>query len=88
VAEIVAGSNYTRVDLAEVETNIVNVMLTVDRAEAVARTATRCGVLLNATARNTLRLVTHLDISAERARRAAELLAAVIDEVCGDAASH
>ena len=87
VAEIVAASQYARVDLAQVETNIVNVMLTVDRAEAVARAAAPRGVLLNATARNTLRLVTHLDISAERARRAAELLAAVIDEICGAAAS-
>jgi len=73
-AEIVASSKGLRVDLAHVETNIVNVD-TDAPAEAIAKAARAEGVLVNATGPRRLRAVTHLDVDAEAVVRAAKTLA-------------
>lgn len=61
------------VDLTAVETNIVNIEVT-GSASAVADEARRLGVLLNATASNRLRAVTHLDVSRTDVEAAASVL--------------
>ena len=66
------------VDPADVETNIVVVPCT-DAAAAVS-VARDEGVLCSAVGPRTLRLVTHLDVSASDARRAAEVLSRVVSE--------
>jgi len=53
-----------RVDMAGVETNIVNVDVDVD-AEGVAREAKARGLLVHASAARRLRFVTHLDVSSQ-----------------------
>ena len=63
-----------RVDLATVETNIVNVDLDVP-ADSVVRTARELGVLINATAPSRLRAVTHLDVVRKDIDAAIEILA-------------
>jgi threonine aldolase len=73
-AELVAVAPGLRVDLAGVETNIVNVDTDVP-AEDVARTARELGLLLNASGPKRLRAVTHLDVSPADVERAATLLA-------------
>ena len=70
----VAGA---RMDLATVETNIVNVDLSA-AADAVARDARALGVLVNATGPHRLRFVTHLDVTRADVEAAAEILATVI----------
>jgi len=64
------------VDPADVETNIVAVPC--PDAVAVVAAARDHGVLCSAVGPRTLRLVTHLDVSAGEARRAAEVLAALV----------
>jgi threonine aldolase len=83
VAEIVDGAAGASVDLATVETNIVNVQLPASKGEAVVAEARRRGVLVNATGPATLRAVTHLDAPLERARVAADRLASAIVLVLG-----
>jgi threonine aldolase len=56
------------------ETNVVQFAVTRVSAPDVVQRAAERGVFLNATSRHTLRAVTHLDISAEQAGRAAEIL--------------
>jgi threonine aldolase len=67
-------------DPATVETNIIVFGLApgkAEPAEIVAR-AKEAGVLISAIGPRTLRAVTHLDVSAEQARRAAEILERVV----------
>ena len=60
--------------LQPVETNIISITVTTGTAaEVVTRAASR-GVLMNATGKHTLRAVTHLDVSAEQVKKAAEAL--------------
>jgi threonine aldolase len=73
-AELVAAAPGLRVDLAGVETNIVNVD-TDAPAESVARAARALGLLLNASGPKRLRAVTHLDVTRDDVERAAGLLA-------------
>jgi threonine aldolase len=79
LAERVAAAAGARVDLAAVETNIVNVVLAEIDEGAVIRQAQERGVLVGSIAPRTLRLVTHLDVSRADIERAAEVLALVIE---------
>jgi threonine aldolase len=74
-AETLAAANDPRVvvDLAGVETNIVNVDLAVDAEPVVAR-AKELGLLVNAIRARRLRAVTHLDVDAQQVKRAAQIL--------------
>ena len=69
-----------RVDLAVVETNIVNLDLEVP-AEAVSRAARELGVLIDATGPRRLRAVTHLDVSQKDVGAAIEILATAVTRV-------
>ena len=73
-AERMAKAPGARIDLATVETNIVNVDLEIP-AEAVVKKAREQGLLINATAPKRLRAVTHLDVSRANVEAAAEILA-------------
>ncbi len=76
LAESLAASPSVQLDLATVQTNIVVFRLregAPDAALLVAQARER-GVLLNAFAARTVRAVTHLDVSAAQAVRAAEVL--------------
>jgi threonine aldolase len=67
-------------DLATVQSNIVIFRMAEgapDAATVVAR-AKEEGVLVGAFATRTVRATTHLDVTGEQCRRAAEVLAAVI----------
>jgi len=80
LAQALAGCAAVRLDLSTVQTNIVVFHLAegaVDAATLVARARER-GVLLNAFAARTVRAVTHLDVSAAQAARAAEVLAGLL----------
>jgi threonine aldolase len=67
---------------SDVETNIVNLQPTQPVAVAVRDAAKRLGVLLNATAPDQLRLVTHLDVPASEADEITARLASAIAEAC------
>lgn len=84
-AEIVAQAPGASIDLAGVETNIVNVQVPALDAQQVALEALMGDVLLNATGPHTLRAVFHLDVSAEQAREAAARLASAIARVAAGA---
>jgi threonine aldolase len=89
VAERLATVRGASVDVAGVETNIVNVRLLEARADAVVAEARRRGVLVNATAPAQLRAVTHLDAPPDRAREGAERLARALEAVlAGPEARH
>jgi threonine aldolase len=80
LAEQLAGLRGVELDLATVQSNIVIFHMAKnapDAATIVAR-AQESGVLVSAFAPRTVRAVTHLDVSCEQCRRAADLLAAVI----------
>ncbi len=62
-----------RVDVASVETNIVNVDVP-GAADAIAHEALALGLAINATGPRRLRAVTHLDVSDEDILRAADIL--------------
>ena len=82
LAERLAGLASVELDLATVQTNIVIFRLRLgapDAAAIVAR-AREVGVLVSAFAERTVRAVTHLDVGTEECRRAAERLAAVIEQ--------
>ncbi|MCW5639282.1 MAG: low specificity L-threonine aldolase, partial [Rubrivivax sp.] len=66
----VAGA---RVDLARVETNIVNVDLDVPAAD-VATAARELGLLVNPSGPRRMRAVTHLDVTTAEVADAAEIL--------------
>jgi threonine aldolase len=81
LAERLAGLASVELDLGTVQTNIVIFHLrpgSPDAAAIVAR-AREVGVLVSAFAARTVRAVTHLDVGTEECRRAAEVLAAVIE---------
>jgi threonine aldolase len=63
-----------RVDLASVQTNIVNIEV-VPQAAEVAREALALGVVVHPSGPHRLRLVTHLDVTAEQVEAAADALA-------------
>lgn len=77
LAERIAMAPGASVDVAKVETNIVNIDLE-KAGDAVAKKAAEAGVLINASGPKRLRAVLHLDVSPEDAERAAELLAGAI----------
>jgi threonine aldolase len=77
-ADVVRSSG--RAEVASPETNIAMVDLAVD-AEPVVRALAARGVLVSAFGPRRLRVVTHLDVSAEEVARAAEALV----DVCGAA---
>jgi threonine aldolase len=81
IAERLAGLRGVRLDLATVQSNIVIFRLDDDAPDAatiVARAKER-GVLVSAFASRTVRAVTHLDVTRDECRAAAESLAAVIE---------
>jgi threonine aldolase len=81
LAERLAGLRGVRLDLATVQSNIVILRMeegAPDAATIVAR-AEEAGVRVSAFGERTVRAVTHLDVSREQCRRAADLLAAVIE---------
>src|SRR5271170_1172783 len=81
LAERLAGLRGVELDLATVQSNIVIFQMAEggpDAAAIVAR-AHEAGVLISAFAARTVRAVTHLDVSREQCRHAANLVAAVIE---------
>jgi threonine aldolase len=82
LAERWAGLPGVGLDLATVQSNIVIFHMAAgapDAAAIVARAAEK-GVLVSAFAARTVRAVTHLDVGCEACRRAADLLAGVIEQ--------
>ncbi|HUC12439.1 MAG TPA: threonine aldolase family protein [Stellaceae bacterium] len=80
LAERLAELDGVDLDLATAQTNIVIFQMRAgmpDAATIVARAAA-AGVLVSAFAGRTVRAVTHLDVSREECRRAADILAAII----------
>jgi threonine aldolase len=81
LAERLAGLRGVSLDLATVQSNIVIFRMEEDAPDAatiVAR-AQEKGVLVSAFGARTARAVTHLDVSRDQCRRAADLLAEVIE---------
>lgn len=81
LAERLAGLRGVELDLATVQSNIVIFRMgegAPDAAAIVVR-GQAAGVLVSAFAARTVRAVTHLDVSREQCRRAADLLAGVIE---------
>lgn len=81
LAERLDGLRGVELDLATVQSNIVIFHMAEDAPDAatiVAR-AQELGVLVSAFAARTVRAVTHLDVSRDQCRRAADLLAAIIE---------
>jgi threonine aldolase len=81
LAERLAGLRGVRLDLATVQSNIVIFRMeegAPDAATIVAR-AQEAGVLVSAFGERTVRAVTHIDVSRDQCRRAADLLAQVIE---------
>jgi threonine aldolase len=80
-AEAVARIPGARVDLAGVETNIVNVDLDAPlRADDVAKRARAAGLGLNATSGSRLRTVMHLDVTRAQVEEGARILGRVLAE--------
>lgn len=77
LAERMARTEGASVDLAGVETNLVNIDVRAP-ADAVAKIAKERGLLINATGPSRLRAVTHLDVSRADMDAAADILAAAI----------
>ena len=81
-AERAARIDGARVDLARVETNIVNVDLDAPlTGDAVALAAKGVGLLVNASGPRRIRVVTHLDAPRTDVERAAELLGQAVATV-------
>ena len=80
LAERVAGLPGVRLDLATVQSNIVIWEMDGDApdAAAIVAGAKASGLLISALGARTVRAVTHMDVSAEQCRRAAEVLVDVI----------
>jgi len=81
LAERLVGLRGVNLDLATVQSNIVIFRMSEgapDAATIVAR-AQEKGVLVSAFGVRTVRAVTHLDVSGDQCRRAAELLTEVIE---------
>jgi threonine aldolase len=81
-AEAIAKAPGARVDLASVETNIVNVDCEAP-GDAVAAKAKELGLLVNASGPKRIRVVTHLDVVTDQVLRGAEILAQAIAKVRG-----
>jgi threonine aldolase len=81
LAERLAGLRGVRIDLATVQTNIVIFRMEEDAPDAatVVARAQAEGVLVSAFGARIVRAVTHLDVSREQCRRAADLLAEIIE---------
>lgn len=77
IAELVADAVPGTVDPHHVETNVVLLSVGAQAAEVVALAADK-GVLSSVVAAGTVRLITHLDVSADDARGAGETLAALL----------
>jgi threonine aldolase len=77
LAERLARASGVRVDLATVETNLVNIDV-YGAADAVSRKARDLGLLINATGPRRLRAVTHLDVSRADVEAAADILARAV----------
>lgn len=81
-AERAARIDGAHVDLARVETNIVNVDLDAPMTgDAVAAAAKTLGLLVNASGPRRIRVVTHLDAPRADVERGAELLAQAVSKV-------
>jgi threonine aldolase len=81
LAERLVGLPGVRIDLPTVQTNIVIFRMeegTPDAATVVARAQAE-GVLVSAFGARIVRAVTHLDVNREQCRRAADLLAKIIE---------
>ncbi|MFZ3235949.1 MAG: threonine aldolase family protein [Stellaceae bacterium] len=80
LAERLAGLRGVVLDLATVQSNIVIFHMApgMSDAAAIVARAAEAGVLVSAFAARTVRAVTHLDVSREQSRRAADLLAAAV----------
>jgi len=75
LAAVVAKAPGAKIDLALVETNIVNVDLDPSiRAEDVTKIARELGLALNATGPHRMRAVVHLDASRDDVARGAQIL--------------
>ena len=81
IAERLAGLQGVVLDLATVETNIIVFRLApgLPDAASIAARAREAGVLVSALGPRTVRAVTHRDVSRDSCRRAADLIAAVIE---------
>jgi threonine aldolase len=81
IAEQLAGLAAVELDLATVQSNIVifNMRAGAPDAAAIVTRAREEGVLVSAFAARTVRAVTHLDVSHADCRRAADVLARVIE---------
>ncbi len=80
LAERLAPLPGIRLDLETVESNIVifRTQAPVPEAEAIVARARDAGVLVSAFGRRIVRAVTHLDVSGEECRHAAEVLAEIV----------
>src|SRR5215469_8015123 len=81
IAERLADLPGVELDLATVQSNIVIFRMEPEAADAAAIVARAQaeGILVSAFGARTVRAVTHLDVSGDQCRRAAELLAEVIE---------
>jgi threonine aldolase len=81
LAERLAGLRGVELNLATVQSNIVIFRMdeTAPDAETIVARAKEAGVLVSAFAARTIRAVTHLDVNRDQCRRAADLLAQVIE---------
>ena len=80
LAERVAALPGVRLDLATVQSNIVIWEMTEDAPDAatIVGKAKTAGVLISALGVRTVRAVTHMDVSGEQCRQAAEVLAEIV----------
>jgi threonine aldolase len=82
IAERLAGLPGVRLDLATVQTNIVVFQLdeVLPNAAILAARAKESGVLISALGARVVRAVTHLNVTAEQCRTAADRLAAIMEK--------
>jgi threonine aldolase len=80
LAERIAQLPGIQLDLSAVQTNIVIWEMAPGAPEAatIVANAKTAGVLISALGARTVRAVTHMDVSAEQCRRAAEVLAEIV----------
>ncbi len=81
IAERLAQSPRIRIDVATVQTNIIRFALTDEApdASAVVERAAEGGVLFFGFDKDTMRIVTHLDVDAGQCARAAEVIVGAIE---------
>jgi threonine aldolase len=81
IGERLAASSMIELDLATVQTNILVWRMTHDApdAETIVSRARERGVLIFAFGERVLRAVTHLDVSREQCKRAADILVEVAE---------